>query len=420
MQGILFPRGIVEGRKDLTEYRSGGGYNGLEKVLKGMTPETLIREIDESGLRGRGGAGFPTGKKWASTQECSEQPHYLVMNGGEDEPGSKKDRLLMENLPHLVIEGVILAAYAIGAVKAYLYINANYQAATKSITDALAEAKSAGYWGLNILGGGFNLDIEMVAAPHNYVAGEDTAVLEVIEGKNPLPRQKPPFPVTVGLFGKPTSANNAETLANVAPILLRGPDGYRKFGTPDSPGTMIFSLSNDVSCPGVYELPFGTPLRYLIENCGGGMKDSKKIKAIMPAAPSSAYLSPAKLDTPLEPNAMRAAASARGGGVVRLVGEGTCIVEEVLRIADFFTAESCGQCPACRMETNTLSMLIKKVQQGQGGQPILEQFGKVLAFNKGKGFCNLIAMPGPPIESALKLFPTDFEAHLSTGNCPEN
>ena len=419
MEGILFPHGVPEGREGLKEYRARGGYEALSRFIK-SSPEEIIRQITDAGLRGRGGAGFPTGKKWSFTREAPEQPRYLVLNGGEDEPGSKKDRVLMENLPHLVIEGVILAAYAIGAVKAYLYINANYQAATKSITDALAEAKSSGCWGHDLLGSGFNLDIEMVPAPHNYVAGEDTAVLEVIEGKNPLPRQKPPFPVTVGLFGKPTSVNNVETLANVAPILLRGPDGYRKFGTPDSPGTMIFSLSNDVSCPGVYELPFGTPLRYLIENCGGGMKEGKKIKAVMPAAPSSAYLSLDKLDTPLEPNAMRAAGSALGCGVVRLVGEGTCIVEEVLRIADFFTAESCGQCPACRMETNTLSMLIKKVQQGQGGQPILEQFGKVLAFNKGKGFCNLIAMPGPPIESALKLFPGDFEAHLATGKCPAN
>jgi len=419
MEGILFPHGVPEGREGLNEYRARGGYEALARFIK-SSPEKIIRQITDAGLRGRGGAGFPTGKKWSFTREAPEQPRYLVLNGGEDEPGSKKDRVLMENLPHLVIEGTILAAYAIGAVKAYLYINANYQAATKSITDALAEAKSSGYWGHDLLGSGFDLDFEMVAAPHNYVAGEDTAVLEVIEGKNPLPRQKPPFPVTVGLFGKPTSVNNVETLANVAPILLRGPDGYRKFGTPDSPGTMIFSLNDDVNRPGVYELPFGTPLRHLIENCGGGMKDGKKIKAIMPAAPSSAYLSPDKLDTPLEPNAMRAAGSGLGCGVVRLVGEGTCIVEEVLKIADFFTAESCGQCPACRMETNTLSMLMKKVQQGQGGQAILEQFGKVLAFNKGKGFCNLIAMPGPPIESALKLFPGDFEAHLASGKCPAN
>ena len=419
MEGILFPQGVVGGREGLKEYRARGGYEALTKAVR-STPEEVIKIVSEAGLRGRGGAGFPTAKKWAFTRECPDQPRYLVLNGGEDEPGSKKDRMLMEHLPHLVLEGVILSAYAIGASEAYLYINANYVEATKCITDALTEAKSAGYWGETILGSKFNLDIKLVPAPHNYVAGEDTAAIEVIEGKKAWPRQKPPFPVTVGLFGKPTSVNNVETLANVAPIILRGAKWYRTFGTPESPGTMIFSLNDDVNRPGIYELPFGTPLRYLIEECGGGIKGGKKIKAIMPAAPSSAYLPPDKMDTPLDHASMRDAGSGLGCGVVRLISEGTCIVEEVLKISEFFTVESCGQCPACRMETNTLTSLLKKVQQGQGGQPILEQFSKVLAFNKGKGFCNLIAMPGPPIESALKLFPADFQAHLATGKCPAN
>ena len=417
MEGILFPGGVATGREGIDKYRARGGYDALAKAINGA-PEAIIKIISDAGLRGRGGAGFPTGKKWQLTREAPEQPRYLVLNGGEDEPGSKKDRVLLENLPHLVLEGTILGAYAIGAGKAYLYINARYDAAIKSIGDALIEARSAGYWGEKILSSAFDLEIEVVPAPHNYVAGEDTAVLEVLEGKKAWPRQKPPFPVTVGLYGKPTAVNNVETLANIAPIVLKGADWYRKFGTAESAGTMIFSLDDDVNCPGVYELPFGTPLRYLIEQCGGGMKDNKKIKAIMPAAPSSAFLPPEKIDTPLDHNSIRDAGAALGCGVVKLISEGTCIVEEVLRIADFFTAESCGQCPACRMETNTLSMMLKKVQAGQGGQPILEQFGKILAFNKGKGFCNLIAMPGPPIESALKLFPSDFEAHLATGKCP--
>jgi NADH-quinone oxidoreductase subunit F len=417
MEGILFPRGIPEGHEGLEKYRARGGYEALTKSVK-LSPQEVIRVVSDAGLRGRGGAGFPTGKKWQFTHEAPDEPRYLVLNGGEDEPGSKKDRVLLENLPHLVLEGTILAAYAIGAAKAYLYINARYDAAIKSMNDALAEAKSAGYWGSNILGSDFSLDIEVIPAPHNYVAGEDTAVLEVIEGKKPWPRQKPPFPVTVGLFGKPTAVNNVETLANVAPIVLKGADWYRKFGTAESPGTMIFSLNDDVNRPGVYELPFGTPLRYLIEECGGGIKDGKNIKAIMPAAPSSAFLPLDKIDTPLDHNSMRDAGAALGCGVVKLVAEESCIVEELVQIADFFAAESCGQCPACRMETNTLAMMIKKVQAGQGGQPILDQFGKILAFNKGKGFCNLIAMPGPPIESAIKLFPADFEAHLTTGKCP--
>jgi NADH:ubiquinone oxidoreductase subunit F (NADH-binding) len=419
MEGILFPHGIPEGREELSDYRGRGGYEALARAIR-MPAEDIVKQVSDAGLRGRGGAGFPTGKKWEFTREAPEQTRYLILNGGEDEPGSKKDRVLMENVPHLVIEGVILSAYAIGAEKAYLYINAQYETAIKSITDALSEAKSEGYWGENILGSSFSLDIEIVPAPHNYVAGEDTAVIEVIEGKKAWPRQKPPFPVTVGLFGKPTSVNNVETLANVAPILLHGTDWYRKFGTAESPGTMIFALDEDVNRPGVYELEFGTPLRYLIEECGGGLKSGKKIKAVMPASPSCAFLPLEKIDTPLDHNSMREAGAGIGCGVIRLVGEGECIVEEVLGIAEFFAAESCGQCPACRMETSTLAMMMKKVQQGQGGKPILEQFGKVLAFNKGKGFCNLINMPGPPIESALKLFPGDFEAHLTTGKCPVN
>lgn len=415
MEGILFPKGVVEGREGLKEYQARGGYEALAKALKG-SPEDVIQVVSDAGLRGHGGAGFPTGKKWQFTREAPEQPRYLVMNGGEDEPGSRKDRVLLENLPHLAIEGAVLGAFAIGAAKAYLYINAKYETAIKSVNDALSEAKAAGYWGQKILGSSYALEIEIIAAPHNYVAGEDTAVLEVIEGKKPLPRQKPPFPVTVGLFGKPTSVNNVETLANVPRILLKGAEWYRSFGTKDCPGTMLFSLNEteDVERPGIYELPFGTPLRYLIEDCGGGLKGGKKIKAIMPGSPSSAYLPADKIDTPLEPNAMREAGSMLGCGVVHIVRDGDSIVDELVRITEFFAAESCGQCPACQMETKSLAMLMKRIQQKQGNAAMLEQFGKLIAFNKGKGFCNLIAMPGPPIESALKLFPGDFQALLAT------
>ncbi len=420
MQGILFPRGVVEKREGLKEYRSRGGYAALEKALKALTPETVIQEISESGLRGRGGAGFPTGEKWAFTRECVEQPHYVVLNGGEDEPGSKKDRLLMENLPHLVLEGVIVASYAVGASTAYLYINKEYKAANDSMAQALAEAKESSYWGKKILGSDFSLDILLVSAPSDYVAGEDSAAVEVIEGKQPLPRQKPPFPATAGLFGKPTAVNNVETLANVPPIVAKGHQWYRTFGTAESPGTMIFSLNEEVSRPGIYELPFGTPLRVLIEQWGGGVKNGTAIKAIQPGGPSSAFLPPEKIDVPLDHNSVRIAGSSIGCGVIHLVMEGSCMVEETLRIADFFAAESCGQCPACRMETNMLATMLKKVQQGQGGQPLLEQFGKVISFNKGKGFCSLINMPGPPIESALSLFRSDFELHLANGRCPQN
>lgn len=419
MDWILFPRGIVEGKEGLEEYRARGGYGALEKVLKG-SPEAVLQVVSDSGLRGHGGAGFPTGKKMTITAECTEQPHYVVLNGGEDEPGSKKDRLLMENLPHLILEGVILAAYAVQAPKAYLYINENYQAATQCMNEALAEAKQAGYWGERILGSNYNLEILVHPAPPNYVAGEDTAALEVIEGKKPLPREKPPFPATAGLFAKPSAVNNVETLANLPPILTNGAKWYRGFGTTESPGTMIFSLNEEVERPGVYELPFGTPLRFLLDECGGGIKGKKAIKAIQPGGPSSAFLLPDKLDTPLDHQCVREAGSAIGCGVVRFITEGQCVVEETVNIAEFFARESCDQCPACRMETNMLAAILKKIQQGQGQEALLEQLSKVIAFNKGKGFCNLINMPGPPIESAVKLFRGDFQSHLTTGRCPAN
>ena len=311
MEGILFPRGIPETPEDLEQYRRRGGYQALAQALKNP-PDAVIEVVSAAGLRGRGGAGFPTGKKWQLTRESPGETRYLVLNGGEDEPGSKKDRVLLEHAPHLVLEGVILGAYAIGAGKAYLYINTRYDTASARISQALAEAKASGYWGMNVLGSDYSLELELITAPHSYVAGEDTAALEVIEGKKPLPRQKPPFPVTVGLFGKPTAVNNVETLANIAPIVRHGAAWYRGFGTAESPGTMIFSLGDDVNRPGVYELPFGTPHRFLIEECGGGMKGGKKIKAIMPAAPSSAFLPPDKIDTSLDHNSMRDAGSALG------------------------------------------------------------------------------------------------------------
>ena len=407
MDGILFPRGVPEGLEGLDAYRARGGYQAVERLAE-LSPEDVVAKVEASGLRGRGGAGFPTGRKLALTLECPETPRYVVMNGGEDEPGSKKDRVLMENVPHLILDGIILAAYAVQAEEAYLYINHGYEAATRAVETAVEEARQAGYCGADVAGSGFRLEIVMVAAPSNYVAGEDTAALEVIEGKDPLPRQKPPFPVTEGLFGKPSLVNNVETLANIAPIVNKGPDSYRSFGTADSPGTMVFSLGDEMERPGVYELPLGTPLRHLVEECGGGLKNGKAIKAILPGGPSSGFLLPESLDLPLDHRSLRDAGSSIGCGVVKVLTEDDSVLDEVVRIADFFARESCGQCPACRMETNMLAALLKKVQAGQGNDALVEQFGKVIAFNKGKGFCSLIDMPGPPIESAVRLFPEEF------------
>lgn len=415
--GILLPDGKISGEESLGEYMARGGYEAVRRIAEGLTPLGVIQEVVASGLQGRGGAGFPTGKKWELGVASPASPRYVVANGGEDEPGSVKDRLLMENHPHLVVEGLLLSAFAVGAETAYLYVNRTLDKAIARLEGALHEARGRRFVGAAVLGTSLQVEVNLCKAPTEYVAGEDTAALEVIEGKSPLPRQKPPYPTTAGLFGQPTVVNNIETVANIPAIIRNGADWYRQHGTSESPGTMLFSLGEEVVRPGVYELPLGTPLQFLIYECGGGPHWNSGLKAVLPGGPSSAFLLPDQLDTPLDHRSMREAGSALGCGVVRLIPQGACMVEEVLRIAEFFARESCGQCPACRMETNTLVALLQRVQKGQGDQALLEQFSKVLEFNRGKGFCALINMPGPPLLSAIRLFRADFESHLTTGAC---
>jgi NADH:ubiquinone oxidoreductase subunit F (NADH-binding) len=417
---ILFPFGVptaAQGKESLQDYRRRGGYKALAMALGRGKPETIIEEVAAAGLAGRGGARFPTAKKMAFCAEAGGDQKYVVVNGGEDEPGSFKDQTLLECVPHAVLEGVLLAAYAVGATKALFYTNEHKILALQRIAEALQEAKAFGLLGTGILGTKFSLEVESRPAPTPYVAGEDTAVLEVLEGKPPIPRDKPPYPVTVGLFGKPTLVHNVETLANLPPIILNGAAWYRSFGTPESPGTMLYSMNDEWTIPGVYELPYGAAEGELTDNLAGGLKSGARLRAILPGGPSSAFVLPDPA-RPLSPEALKAAGSSIGCGVMRGYAEGTCMVEATLEIARFFQKESCGKCPACRMETATLANLLDKARQGQIAAAALDQIPRLLEFNKGKGACSLIGMPGPPILSALRLFPGDFEAHLKTGACP--
>ena len=414
---ILFPSGVPQEREDLAAYRRRGGYEALRKALTHSWPLPVIQEIEAARLRGRGGAGFPTAQKMALCAQAEGTQKYVVVNGGEDEPGSFKDQALLQYAPHAVLEGVVLAAYAIGASQAFFYTNETYGEARESIRRTLEEAQAEGWIGDGILGTNFSIAVESRAAPTPYVAGEDTAVLEVLEGRAPLPRQKPPYPVTSGLFGQPTLVNNVETIANIAPIILNGAAWYRGFGTTESFGTMLYSMNQEWERPGVYELPYGAREGELIEELAGGLKNGARLRAFLPGGPSSAFLLPDP-GLPLSPEALRAAGSSIGCGVMRGYAEGTCMVEATLDIARFFAKESCGQCPACRMETSNLATILDKVRQGQAPAQILNQIPILLNFNKGKGFCSLINMPGPPLLSALKLFPEDFESHLKTGHCP--
>jgi NADH-quinone oxidoreductase subunit F len=405
MNMILFPEGKPTRRETFEEYCRLGGYEALRKNL---SPEAILNEIEASGLQGRGGAFFPVDRKW-SFARAMPRPRYVVCNGGEDEPGSFKDRTLLEYRPHLVLEGTILAAHAIEAEAAYFYINETYDDPISRLTTAIEEAGAAGLIG--------SLKISIQRAPTVYVAGEDSAAIEVLEGKPPKPRQKPPYPAVAGLFGKPTVVNNVETLANIPPILRNGASWFREYGTPYSPGTMIFCLGEEMENPGAYEMPIGTDVWELYENAGGGLKGGKKVKAALPGGPSCAFITSDVFDTPLAPESLKTVKSTLGCGVMRFYAEDTCMVEETLRIAQFFARETCGQCPACRMETMMLSTMVERIQQGKGDPALFGQFEKIIDFNRGHGFCALINMPGPPIMSALRLFRDDFEYHLRHGAC---
>jgi NADH-quinone oxidoreductase subunit F len=394
---ILFPEGRPIRRESFDEYRAHGGYTPIQK--------DILQEVIDSGIRGRGGAGFPVGKKWTIAAETPSMPRYVVCNAGEDEPGSFKDRTLLEYRPHLVLEGMILAARAIRAEEAILYLNETYEDCFAKTRLAIDDARA-------------DIKLTIHRAPTVYVAGEDSATLEVIEGREPKPRQKPPYPATAGLFGKPTVVNNVETLANIPAIVRNGASWFRKHGTGEHPGTMLFCLGGEMTNPGLYELPLGTSLRHLYEGLGGSLKSGKALKAILPGGPSCAFLTPDKLDVQLDPDSLKRAGSTLGCGVMRFYDEDACMVDEALRIAKFFERESCGQCPACRMETSMLSTMLDRISEAKGDAALFDQFQKIVDFNRGKGYCALINMPGPPILSALRLFRDEFEFHLRNGRCP--
>jgi NADH-quinone oxidoreductase subunit F len=384
---ILFPQGKPTHQETFEEYCAGGGYS--------LSERDILHEVIDSGLRGRGGAGFPVGKKWTIAAETPADKRYVVCNAGEDEPGSFKDRILLEHRPHLVLEGMLIAARAIRAAEIFLYLNETYDECYRRFSAAIEEARP-------------EIKVTIHRAPTVYVAGEDSATLEVLEGRPPKPRQKPPYPATAGLFGKPTIVNNVETLANIPQIVRNGAEWFRGYGTPGSPGTMLFCLGSEMRYPGVYELPFGTPLRHLYEGIGGGLASGKRLKAILPGGPSCAFLTPDQLDVSLDPESLKRAGSTLGCGVMRFYDEDHSMLDETLRIAQFFAHESCGQCAACRMETSMLAAMLERIRQGKAGTALFDQFQKILDFNRGKGYCALINMPGPPILSALRLFPSDF------------
>jgi NADH-quinone oxidoreductase subunit F len=407
----------VPGIDTLSIYEQHGGYQALRKALT-MEPAAVLEEVKASGLRGRGGAGFPTGMKWSFLAKGSPKPTYLCCNSDESEPGTFKDRMLMEKLPHRLVEGVLISAYATGTKQAFIYIRGELLYAAQQVSRAVAEAYAAGYAGKNVLGSGHDLEVLVHRGAGAYICGEETALLESLEGKRGYPRLKPPFPAVEGLYGGPTVINNCETLCTVPPIIANGGAWYAGIGTEKSKGTRIFCLSGHVNRPGNYELPIGTTFRMLVEDFGGGVPGGKRVKAFIPGGSSTPMLPAEKLDIPADYESVAAAGSMFGAAGVIVMDEDTCIVGAVLRMTEFYRDESCGKCTPCREGTFWLVQLLERLEAGHGRQEDIPLLLDICDNIAGKSFCPLGDAATAPIVSSIKLFRDEYIAHVTGGGCP--
>ena len=406
-----------DGDGSIDAYLASGGYEGLRKALA-MSPGDVIETVKTAGLRGRGGAGFPTGIKWSFIPK-DVRPTYIVCNADEGEPGTFKDRELMERDPHQMIEGMAIGAYAIGCTQMYIYVRGEFAYAARVLERAAREAYDKGYLGRNILGSDFDLDLIIHRGAGAYICGEETALLESLEGRRGQPRLRPPFPATHGLYGKPTVVNNVETFACVPHIMVQGPEWFRGFGTEKSPGTKMFSLSGDVERPGNYEVPFSTPARDLIEGLAGGVKDGKKLKAFTPGGASSTpFFGPDKLDTNMDWESVMAAGSLLGTGAMIVFAEDACMVRAALRYTRFYAHESCGKCTPCREGTYWIENSLRRLEDGGGREADLDIMVDVAGNIGGRSFCALGDFATAPVTSTVKLWRDEYMAHIKQKGCP--
>jgi NADH-quinone oxidoreductase subunit F len=390
---------------DIDAYRERGGFEGLRKVLETMSRSQVIELMKGSGLSGRGGAAFPTGLKWQYTASANEAPRYVVCNADESEPGTFKDRSLMEGDPYAVLEGMIIAGYAIDSQKGFLYIRGEYPRARRILHKAIEQARQAGLLGEDILESGFDFDIEIRSGAGAYICGEETALFESIEGKRGFPRLKPPFPTTNGLFSKPTLINNVETLCAAAWILAHGAEKYRSIGTEDSPGSKLFCLSGDVRVPGVYEAAFGTPLYQILELAGGAVGE---IQAVLLGGAAGAFATPDQLDLPMSFEGTEEAGLPLGSGVVMVINKQRDLREVLLSLAHFFAHESCGKCFPCQLGTQRQMEIVAKVSQGKAEKADLEALKDVGHAMTNASLCGLGMTAGTAVLSALELWPELF------------
>ncbi len=402
----------------IDEYIAHGGYQALPKALREFQPDQLIEEVKKSGLRGRGGAGFPCGLKWGFIPRDSPKAKYLVCNSDESEPGTFKDRMLIEEEPHQLIEGIAISSYAIGCHLAFIYCRGEFVHGARVLQRALADAYAGGYLGKNILGSGFDLDLYVHRGAGAYICGEETGLLESLEGKRGQPRMKPPFPAIAGLYRSPTVVNNVETLSNIPHIVVRGADWFAGMGPSRSAGPRLFSVSGHVERPGNYELPMSITLRELIFEHAGGMRDGRRLKAVIPGGSSAPVLTEQHLDVTMDFESLAAAGSMGGSAGVIVMDDTACMVRVGEIVSRFYHHESCGQCTQCREGTAWLHKVLRRIERGRGRREDLDFLLDMCDNMKGKTICVLSDAAAMPIESYLKYFREEFEAHVRERACP--
>jgi NADH-quinone oxidoreductase subunit F len=403
-------------------YEKHGGYQAWRKALTGMKPEQVAETVKNAGLRGRGGAGFPTGLKWGFVPKDSPKPRYLVCNADESEPGTCKDRVLMERDPHAVIEGMAIGAYAIGCHLMFIYIRGEFNHSIDRMEEAVREAYASGHLGNNVYGTGYDLDMIVHSGGGAYICGEETALLNSLEGERGMSRMRPPFPAIEGLYACPTIVNNVETLASVPHIINHGAEWYRKLGTEKSAGTKIFSLSGHVKRPGNYEVELGFNLKKFIYDpqYGNGIFGDKKLKGVIPGGASTPFLTPDMIDVGLDYESLTTKGSMLGSGAVIVFHEQTCIVWVLLKLIHFFHHESCGKCTPCREGTAWLEQIIDRIEAGQGHSGDIEAMDEVCSNILGRTICPLGDAAVMPIQSAIRLYRDEWQYHIDNHRCMVN
>jgi len=394
----------------LEDALSEGRYRTAERVLAEKTPDQVIEEVKSAGLRGRGGAWFPAGTKWSFMPKELKGPSYLVVNADEGEPGTFKDRQIMEKDPHLLLEGILISAYAVRAETTFVYIRGEYLDSYRAMVRALEEARARGLFGRNVFGTGRNIDVVVHRGAGAYICGEETALLNSLEGRRGEPRPKPPFPASHGAFGRPTTVNNVETIANVPVILEKGTAWYRTMGTTQAPGNVLFGVSGPVNRPGLYELPVGTTAREILEKHAGGMKDNRKLKAFIPGGASTGFLPASMLDVPMDPESLKAKGTMMGTGGLIAIPEGVSIVEAARVFSRFFRHETCGQCSPCREGSAWSDRIIGNFTRGQGRRSDLKVLQDIADGSVRKTICVFPEAYAGPMLSAIKHFRAEFEA----------